>query len=154
MNFAKAMRPEHALQSDGVEVGQVRRRETALPQTIERPVETEPAEETRESEKGALAAGQDEHEETSLRESLETGRGSLSWRRKMFEDIVKADDVELRPIGEVLRKEPGYDREPVAPRFYCDGWIRLETAGEIAATSGRLHEPAVRAADVQEAGGL
>ena len=150
MDLAKAMRPEHAFQRVGVEVGQVRRREAALPQPVEGAVDTAAAEEAREPEQDALAAGNDEDEEASGRKPLEARRGRLSRRRKMLEDVVKADDVEHRMLGQASREEAGNDRKPVAPRLSGDGGIRFETGREIATASGRLQEPPVRAADVQE----
>jgi hypothetical protein len=106
MDFAKASRLEQAVQRSRVKVGQVRRRKTALPQAVQGAVETNAAEEARESEEGALAAGKDQHEEPSGRQPLEARRGRLSWRRKMLEDVVKRDDVEYRILGQVFRKEP------------------------------------------------
>lgn len=65
MDFAKAMRPKQTGQSDGVKVRQVRRRKPALPEAVERSVETEAAEQAREPEKHAFAIWKDENEVAS-----------------------------------------------------------------------------------------
>lgn len=72
----------------------------------------------------------------------------------MLEDVVKADDVEDGAFRKVLRKEPGYDREPVTARLSGDSRIRLQAGREIATPRGLLQEPPVRAADVEEPGRL
>jgi hypothetical protein len=131
----------------------VRRRETALPQAIERAMDTEGTEEARESKEEPLAAGKDENEKPIGREALEAGSSSLSWRGEMLEDVVKADHVECQLVGKVPGKEAGYHRESVAPCLCCDVWIRLQAGREIAAPGGGLQEPTVRAAHVEEPGG-
>lgn len=67
MDLAKAMRPEHAGESDGVEVRQVRRRKATLPHAVKGSMETEAAEEPREPEKHALAVWKYQNEVASRR---------------------------------------------------------------------------------------
>ena len=150
MHFAKAMRLEQAGEGDRMEVREVRRGKAALPHAVERSVETEAAKQPRKPEENALAVWQDQNQVASGREALEARRGGFTWRRKVFEDVMKADDVENLPIRKVLRKETRYDRKSVEPRLSCDSWIRFQADGAIASVRSGLQEPPVSAADVQE----
>ena len=114
-------------------------------------MQAEATEDACETKKETPGAGQNEDEETSGLKPAEASRGRFSWRGEMLENVVKADDVEHCGVGKVLRKEPGCHRQPVLSRLPCDPRVGLQARGEIAATSCRLQEPPVRAADVQQA---
>ena len=143
---------KQARETGWVKVRQVRRRKAALPQAVEWTVEAEAAEQPREAEEDAPAAGKDENEVASGREVLETGCGGVSWRRKMLEDVVKTNDIEDSLVGKVLRKEAGDDRESVLPRLSCDSRIGFQADSGIAAAGGSVQKPPMRTADVEEPG--